>query len=65
MRCCKVRQNGMGCQPIGDGEDDTLSPVVNDYIVYILGWFVFVASKGVDGWDGDSRRECPVVDGVG
>ena len=56
---------GLVCQPIEESEESTMFPVVNDYGVHILGWFVFVASKGVDGWDVDSRRECLAADSVG
>ena len=53
------------CQPIENGEESLMALIVNDGIVCILVYFVFVASNGVDVWGVDSRRECPVVDGVG
>lgn len=56
---------GLVCQPIEDSEESTIFPVANDDSVHILGWFVFVASEVVDGWDLDSRRECLAADSVG
>ena len=56
---------GLVCQPIEDSEESTIVPVANDESLHILGCFVFVASKGDDGWNVDSRRECLVTDIVG
>lgn len=53
------------CRPIEDSEESTIIPVADDDSVHVLGWFVFIASKGIDGWDVDSRRECLAADSVG
>ena len=38
---------GVVCQPIEDSEESSLFPFANNDSVHILGWFVFVASKGL------------------